>query len=282
MACYPPLIANDVVLLTEPLSLALVLGVVLALSDRRIVVGGVLCGLLVLTRPSAQGIALVVAIWLVTQVGWARALAFLAISVLVVTPWIVRNWVQLGAPVLVTSNGFNMAAIYSPEANADQHFVDPVFDRRFDDLRLLQFDEVAWQRRLQHLAWTSIKDDPGQVGRVVGRNLLYFFEVRPWANRQPEELDGRNLDFRAWTLPGFYLVSTLGLAGIALCWRNPVTWLLVAMVGYFTLTSLGLVAPPRLRAPFDLLCCMGLGVTVDRALRRFRLGTASTVAAQSR
>src|SRR5207302_6631986 len=62
-AVYPPLLANDVALLTEPLALLLLLGMVLALGRRNVVWGGVLCGLLVLTRASAQGVALVVGVW---------------------------------------------------------------------------------------------------------------------------------------------------------------------------------------------------------------------------
>ena len=43
---------------------------------------------------------------------------------------------------------------------------------------------------------------------------------------------------------------------------------LFLIAGYFVLTSLFLVAPPRLRAPFDLLCCIGVGIAVDAGLRR--------------
>ena len=270
VALYPPLIANDVVLLSEPLSLALLLGVVLALSDRRVVLGGLLCGLLVLTRPSAQGIALVVAVWLVTQVGWRRSLYFVGVVSVVVTPWIIRNWIQVGSPVLFTSNGFTLAATYSPEATADGHFVNPVYDSRFDHFRLVQFDEAAWQRSLQQLALNSLTNDPGQVVPVVARNSTYVLELRPRANEQAEVLDGRNLSFRSWTLPAFYLVTVVGLAGIATRWRNPTAWLLVAVVGYSTVASVVLVAAPRLRAPFDLMCAIGFGIALDVLIQQSR------------
>ncbi|MEO7556181.1 MAG: glycosyltransferase family 39 protein, partial [Acidimicrobiales bacterium] len=64
-ALYPPLVVNDVSLLTEPLSLLLLLLIVLAAADERWVVAGVETGLLVLTRHSAQALVPVIAVLLV-------------------------------------------------------------------------------------------------------------------------------------------------------------------------------------------------------------------------
>ena len=235
---------------------------------RQVLWGAALCGLLILARPSAQGVALVVAAWVLWQVGWRRALAFIGIVGLVIAPWIVRNWVQLGSPVLVTSNGFNLAAMYSPAARAHGAFVDPVFDPSFQRFRLAQFDEVAWQRDLQHLALHSLRQHPSQVPRVVARNAAAFFELRPDLNRPAEIEDGRDLTFTTWTLPLFYAVSVAGLIGVVRRWRDPTVLLLMLIAGYFTTTSLLLVAPPRLRAPFDLMCCIGCGLLADAYLRR--------------
>jgi hypothetical protein len=268
VAVYPPLLANDTVLLTEPVSLLLMLGLLLVLRRRHVLVGGLLCGLLVLARPSAQGVVVIVAAWVLWQMGWRRALSFVAVVGLVIAPWIVRNWVQLGSPVLVTSNGFNLAAMYSPAARARGAFVDPVFDPSFQSLRLAQFDEVAWQRDLQRLALHSLRQHPGQVPRVVARNTGAFFELRPGLNRPAEVEDGRNLTFVNWTLPLFFAVTVLGLVGVVRRWREPTVLLLMLVAGYFTATSLVLVAPPRLRAPFDLMCCIGCGLLADTFLGR--------------
>ena len=151
-AVYPPLIANDLVLLTEPLSLALLVGMLLAFAYRNWWLGAGLCGLLVLARPSAQYLVLIVAVWILWQFGWKRALGLVGLVALVIAPWVIRNWVQLGSPVMVTSNGFNWAAVYSPQAEGHGGFVDPSRDAGFDEYRLLQQDEVAWQRSLQGLA----------------------------------------------------------------------------------------------------------------------------------
>ncbi len=276
VALYPPLLANDVTLLTEPLSLVLILGLLLALDARRVLLAGALCGLLVLARPSAQGIAVVVGLWVLWSFGLRRCLQFVGLAIVVVAPWIVRNWVQIGSPVLVTSNGFNLAAMYSPAAEARGAFVDPVYDPSFDKLRLAQFDEVGWQRDLQHMAITNLEAHPRQPASVFARNSAAFFELRPSFNRTAEVEDGRNLLFVTWTLPLFYVMTVVGLAGVVLLWRRHRTrslaTLMILATAYFTFASLFLVAPPRLRAPFDLLCCIGFGVAVDAALRRWAPG----------
>jgi len=154
VALYPPLLANDTAILTEGLSLLLLVGILLLLVDRRWIVAGGLCGLLVLTRTSAQFLIPIVALWLLWQIGWKRALGFVGIAVIVVSPWVVRNWVVMGSPVLNTSNGFNAAAIYSPEAIELGGFVDPAIDQRFKSTWLLNMTRSPGRRSCSRLHGT--------------------------------------------------------------------------------------------------------------------------------
>ncbi|MCU0311718.1 MAG: glycosyltransferase family 39 protein [Acidimicrobiales bacterium] len=262
VALYPPLIANDVVLLTEPLSLAALLGALLALTDHRWALAGLLTGLLILTRPSAQFLVVLFALWMLWQVGWRRALGLVGVTVLVVTPWVARNWVVMGSPLLVTSNGFNLAAMYSSEAQQADRFVDPANSPLFDtyELRLMRSDEVVWTDELRNRGLQGIRDNPTYVAKVVGRNILHYLELTPWHNEFAEGLDGRNLEFRRATLPLFYLVTAVGWFGLVVRRRRPDVVLLIGVALYFMLSSIVFVAPPRLRAPFDLICCIGVGL----------------------
>lgn len=260
VSLYPVLVVNDITLLTEPLSLCLLLVLLIALSGRRLIWGGVACGLLILARPSAQGLLLVIAAWLLWRYGWKRMLVPLAVAALVVTPWVARNWIEFGQPLLVTSNGFNMAAIYSPAALADNHFVDPTRDPRFNDIRLTQFDEAKWQNTLQQIAWRSVRHDPSAVAGPLTKNTQAFFELRPALNKAPEQLDGRSLTVRNWSLPLFYLISLAGVVGLVRWRRSPEVVLLAGTCLLFSLASIIFVAPPRLRAPFDLMCCIAVGL----------------------
>ncbi len=271
-AIYPPLLANDTTLLTEPLSLALMLGMLLALSYRSWWVAAILCGLLVLSRPSAQYLVVVVALWALWQLGWRRSAGFLAITALVVSPWVVRNWVQLGSPVLVTSNGFNWAAMYSPPAQERNAWVDPVYDPYFEPVQITQETEVDWQRNLQDIGITNLRKHPGMLLTVASRNLRAYLEIDPSLNRNAELFDGRNWDFRQVTLPAFYLVTVAGLLGLLLRWRQPIVLLCLGIVLYFAATSLILIAAPRLRAPVDVLCCLGVGLVAGWIADRRSVG----------
>lgn len=267
MALSPPLLANDTVLLTEALSLALLAGMLLALATRRWPIAAVVCGLLILTRASAQYLVILLALWVLWQLGWKRALGFVAIAAAVVSPWIIRNQIQLGSLQLVTSNGFNLAGTYSPASRESQRFVDPVVDDRFKKFRLAQFDEVDWQDQLQSFALADIRANPGQVPGVLWRNAQHLFEFTPQFNEWAENADGRNLDFRGATLWTFYVVTVVGVFGLVVNRRNPVVVLIAGVGLYFVLGSLVLVSPPRLRSPFDMCCCIGVGLAAQWAFR---------------
>jgi hypothetical protein len=219
--------------------------------------------MLILTRASAQYLMFPLALWVLWQLGWRRALGFLVIVAAVLSPWFIRNQIQLGSPYFVTSNGFNLAGTYSPAARESQRFVDPVIDDRFKRFRLAQFDEADWQDQLQAFAIDDLKSHPTQVPGVLFRNAQHLFEFTPQFNEWAERVDGRNIDFRNATLPLFYVVTILGLFGLVVTRREPLVLLIGAVAAYFVLGSLVLVSPPRLRSPFDLCCCIGVGLAAQ-------------------
>jgi len=218
-----------------------------------------------------------VAVW--RTVGWRRALGLAGISLVVVLPWLVRNQIQVDTFRLTTSEGFNLAAVYSPQAQRAGEYIDPVFDESFDgtDFKLLQFGEAAWNSALADLAFQGLKDDPAYVATVVRRNAAGYFELSPGRNDWPEGRDGRNMTLRTWSLPLFYAVTMAGCVGLFLFRRRPTLWVAIAIVGQFVVLSLVLVAPPRLRAPFDLLMCVGVGLLVGWLVDRRRNVTAPAI-----
>jgi hypothetical protein len=260
VAVCVPLVADDVMLLSESLSMLLLAASLLLLVERRPVLAGVTSGLLILTRPSAQGLAVVAALWLWWTIGWRRALYFLGVVVLVFSAWVVRNEIQLGSPVTLTSNGYNLAAMYSVPAQQNGGFVNPIYDRRFADLRLVQFDEVKWSQTLTNRGIAGIEHDPLYAFNVVGRNSESWFELVPTSGDSAEVLDGRNITVTHWALPEFYVFTIGGIAGLVVTRKKRSTVLLIAVSLYFTAASLLLLAPPRVRAPFDLINCVGLGL----------------------
>jgi 4-amino-4-deoxy-L-arabinose transferase-like glycosyltransferase len=270
VAVYPPLVVNDVTLLTESMSLLLLLLIVLAVADDRWLLAGVETGLLILTRHSAQALPILVGLLFIRWVGWKRAAAYVGVSFLVVVPWLIRNQIQLGSPVLNTANGFNLNAMYSPEAHASDGFVDAVYDDRFQQFRLKQFDEVEWDSALRGHGIDGLRDHPTDLLKVPATNLEYYFELAPDNNVAAERLDGRNIDVRKASLPLFYVVTIAGVIGLWLFRRDRMAMLFGAIAIYFTLASLFFIAAPRLRAPFDLACCLGAGLLVAHLWARRR------------
>ena len=269
-AVYPPLIFNDGVPLSEPLGLLLLLVTVLLLLDERTAWAGVAAGLLVLTRLSAQVFVVVLGVWVLWRLGWRRALSFLGCAALVLAPWVARNWVRLGAPVLVTSVGFNLNAIYSPEAKASGGFVDGVFDPRFAGLRRGVTNEVELDAAFRRHALASIRDDPFHVLRIAWGGLQNVLEPRPGRNDVAETNDGRNLSLQHLSVPIAWYVFVGGTAGLWALRRQPGVGPLVLAALVFVGLSAVTVATPRLRAPLDLACCVGVGGLVAEVGRVWR------------
>jgi 4-amino-4-deoxy-L-arabinose transferase-like glycosyltransferase len=266
---YPPLLANDTVTLTEPLALLLILAAVLLLDDGRFVGAGATIGLLLLTRPNGYVVVAILAAWAWQRAGFTKGLVVGGMAFLVLVPWLVRNQVQVGTFRPTTSDGFTIAAVWGKPAQEAGHFVDPVYSDRYQDLRhrYWQFDEAVWNDQLTKEGVQALRDHPRFLQTVVQRNAAGYFEFNSSYNRYPEVNDGRNWPFRQNTRVAFWIVSVTGLIGLVRFRRDARVIVLVLLTLQFVLVSLLLVAPPRLRAPFDLTMCIGAGLLVGSWLQ---------------
>ena len=134
LAVYPNLVLHTAALLSETLSIALLLGFLLALVPpgtgrwpgplvgRRLVGAGLLLGGLLLVRPVTVGVAgAAVVAWLVAGEGWrrtaTRTAAVVGVALLCLAPWTVRNLVRMDAFVpLSTNTGDNLCIGHAPTA----------------------------------------------------------------------------------------------------------------------------------------------------------------------
>lgn len=226
-----------------------------------------------LTRPNAYLVVATVAIVALIKAGWRPATRLLLVAVLITVPWVIRNEIQVGTPDLVTSDGFTLAAIFAEPAQKQNGFVDPVFDPAYEndlDLKLSQFDESVWSNKLLHRAWDGVRSNPRYLVTNARRNVANLLELSD--NDGPERLDGRNIDFRHATLPMFYVVTVAGLAGLWLHRRDWRVRLLAVLAAEFALLMILILAPPRLRAPVDVICCIGVGLAVASLRTRYREG----------
>ena len=290
VAVHPVLVSGDAPPLSEPLGAVLLVGLLLAAAERRVVATGLLGGALLLTRPSAQAAVLALLVALVVVWGVRRAVAVALVAALVTAPWLIRNVVQLGSPVLTTSTGFNLGATYSPTALEAGGFVDPVFDERFESVRAAVQPgadsppgavEAGFDDAFAAVGLAGLRDDPLAPLGVVLRNVPRLLAVpgEP-AARAADLRDGRSdLVQDVVHVPGLLLLAA-GLAGLWLLvrreWRPVLPLLAVALAA--PAASLITVAAPRLRQPLDLLACVGVGVVVALVLERRRRGAETDAA----
>lgn len=258
-AVYPPLLANDGPPLTESLALTLFLAGVLCLIDRRVLLAGLAIGLLVLARNSAQLLVPVLALWLLVVVGWRRAAVFAVVVAVVVAPWVVRNQVVLGKPVLVTSNGFNVAAAYSQVSLDQGKPADPVYDPRFAFLRTgsATYNEADMDAAFRAEGLKGLRANPEKVPGVVWRNTRFLLDLHVNRFNGAERFDGRNLTLRYYAVPVTWAFLVLGVVGLVRLRRHRNGVLLLLCAAYFFLVSIAAVSPPRLRVPLDVLFVLG-------------------------
>ncbi len=260
-AVYPPLIANDVVPLSEPLGLLLLLVVVRLVGARRWMWTGVATGLFLLVKDGALVVLVGLVPLVVVAAGWRHAARLAIVVSVVVAPWIVRNEIQLHHTVLTTSVGYNLAAAYSRYSQrSGGFFVDPVRDRSFSRLWPRRSDEARWDASLEQLGLEGLASRPTRVVAVARYNVASVIGYHRRTEDVAERLDGRVLGVVNVSRSAYYGVSLLGLAGLVRWRRDRTVRALGIVVALLVALSVITVYAPRLRAPFDVACVVGLGL----------------------
>ena len=259
---YPPLFSNFFVPLSEPLLILLILSSVMFFSKKRYYLTAVTCGLLILTKPGTEMVLLISLILIFKRVGFKKAAKCLSLTLLIILPWITRNYIVLGAPVLETSDGFNLASEYSAISQRSNSFVDPVFDPEFRKYWPLESNEVRWDHQLAALGISNIVAHPIVVLKTVKRNIEIMFQLRPSMAEPAEACDLRHIRLINDTLPWYALVSVVGWIFVIRMRKVDYLKYLILIVGWDTFSGLFSTGAPRLRATFDLTACIGIGFAI--------------------
>ena len=297
-AVYLPLILVGGALMSEPLFTALLLGALTAaIAHRRSAhrlrwafVAGVLGGLAILTRANGMILLLplALAVW-DARPRWSRSallapVLLVAVAVLTVAPWTVRNARVLHAFVPVTTQlGTSLAGTYNDVARTDPE--RPAAWRSLRRVPQYQYltapgpwrrtGEATLERRLRAAALRYAADHPAYVAKVAY-----------WNTRRGLDLAGTGWSRHTYSTvsvaPGwadagvvcFWLVAALALAGVLTqgARRTPLyVWLVPALL-YLSVVFLAFETP-RYRTgidPFVVLLAAAALVTARDALRRPR------------
>lgn len=304
-AVAPPLVVMSNALISEALFVPLLLGAVAcALQARRsarplrwALFTGLLVGIAELTRTNAIVllIPLGIALWTAAPGRRGRALlrpaVAVAVAVLIVAPWTIRNYLVFHAFVPVSTEvGYTVAGTYNNAARADRRW--PANWNEAEHGASPEYSHIVfyasidrWNERIlgDHLLAAAIADarrDPTYVLKVLAYNTIRMFHLG--------ELDYAVANLSNTDVPrvpalfeiyGFYPLGVLALAGIAASQvRRAPAWLWV--VPLILASTLFVTSFIRFRMGIDPFLILLAAVAVDAALR-FRHDRASRRAAEA-
>jgi 4-amino-4-deoxy-L-arabinose transferase-like glycosyltransferase len=288
----PYLVWHDVHLNREVLdqlvAAALILCTLVA-ADRRSVkwatVAGLFGGLAVLGNVRLLFIPLVVAAYLVIRNGWSWApVAVVAAAALTVTPWVIRNKVEVGCFALTTDG----RALW--KANNDQTYDLLAEGKWIDDVKdppghpfpnpeeardiykqsgkKIHVDECANQAYYQHKAWRFVRDHPDEKAKLAAQAVRMEWDPRTTASAT----DSGHGAIRSLAQPLYTsILYVLALFGISVT-ASRFVGLALAVLAYQTVAAMVFVGATRYRVATDFLIALLAAGAIEWALRRRERG----------
>jgi 4-amino-4-deoxy-L-arabinose transferase-like glycosyltransferase len=284
----PYLVWHDVHLnreiLDQLVAAALVLCVLVA-ADRRSLAwsvgAGLLAGVAILGNVRLSALPLVLAAYLLVRNGWSWApVALIAAAAVAVTPWVVRNRVQVGCFALTTDGRALWKANNLQTYGLLTHgkWIDDVKDPpghpfpNPEEARVLyrlgkgkfHIDECANQSYYQHRAWLFVRDHPGAKAKLSALAVRMEWDPRTTASATDS---GHGL-LRTWAQPLYTSVLyVLALIGLFFAPRRFAV-LAVLILAYQTLAAVVFVGATRYRIPTDFLLALLAAAVFERVRMR--------------
>ena len=288
----PYLVWHDVHLNREVLdqlvAAALILCTLVA-ADRRSVrwatAAGLFGGLAVLGNVRLLFIPLVLAAYLVIRTGrsWAPV-ALVAAAALTVTPWVIRNKVEVGCFALTTDGRAlwkaNNGQTY--DLLAEGKWIDDVKDppghpfpnpEEARDIyrqsgKKIHVDECANQAYYQHKAWRFVRDHPDEKAKLAAQAVRMEWDPRTTASAT----DSGHGAIRSLAQPLYTsILYVLALFGIFVT-ASRFVGLALAVLAYQTVAAMVFVGATRYRVATDFLIALLAAGAIEWALRRRERG----------
>jgi uncharacterized membrane protein YdjX (TVP38/TMEM64 family) len=276
LATFHPFFVGSVTdIRTEPLFMMLLVGSLLFLVRRQHALAGVAIALAALTRPTG-----LLCIPLFALFAWRRAHVVLLAAVLTLSPWIARNVVRFGEPIIVNdAAGFNLWRGTHPELmqvveTSDRNLFaqrSVAFETRTVPAAVAAVDAQAKtpgerDRAWRALALRQVRADPAYAFRSALKKAALYW--RPWLH--PGEHGPKAIAMSVLVILGLYVLGGIGL------WQHSDRRLALAVLLFFAAMWLAHVPyfpSIRLRMPLTdpLLIVFAAGpvVMLLTRLRRF-------------
>jgi 4-amino-4-deoxy-L-arabinose transferase-like glycosyltransferase len=279
-AIYPAWAYAGPTILSEPyfvpaMLLALILSVRAAESKdlRPALVAGAAWGLATLTRPHGLLMGLAVAA-LLLRGGWRRSVVFAAATFLVLTPWVVRNEIQFGHPVLLaTEGGETLLGANNPyvlaDANLHGMWMSPLHVAEYKNRLSVIHDDVERDRLQRAWGMAFLREHPRDIPRLVAYKL----------GRWLTPITATRGSVRILVICSYGLLLVLLAAGAAMRTIRPSVSLVQATACSLVLASLTMVywgGLTRGRLPLEILWLpWGAGAACAIAARALSFWTRS-------
>ncbi len=226
---------------------------------RRAAVAGALTGMLGVVGTTACAVAgAVAAVVAVYGNGWRQRLAagaaFLLAAAVFLAPWMYRNYVVVGVPVIKTNPGFNFYMGNNPAATG--RFVsigDTPLAGEWNRIRAEE-GEAAADREAARQAWQHIRENPGRTLALFAKKAVLFWEPPYLGGEGPEPLAKRALRY-------IWFAQYLALIGLAVAGLRDIrrTWPLYLAIALFAAIHVPFVVMLRYRLPVMALISCALG-----------------------
>lgn len=233
---------------------------------------GIGAGLLVLLNPSSMMVTLPWAIWMaIRRKAAVWCLALLSTLCLVVSVWLLRNDLQLGAPVLRTNFGMSVYA-----SNNDCASASLIEDERFgcyeahhpntsrEEAQLVRtLGEVAYDRQRTADAFHWMTSHPGRFSLLTLRRIREFWFP--------------SLGGNSWSTVAIWILTAFSIPGFVLMIRRraPGTFFVLTVVIMYPLMYYIVVSDSRYRYPILWISALaaGYGASAMKARVQARLPT---------
>jgi hypothetical protein len=270
-AVYPALWMLDASVRSESLYLPLIALILLLAYERRAVPLGIAIGLAALTRSEAL---LLLPLLLLFGIPRGNRLRVTLACVLVLSPWLIRNWITFDQPTGISTNegglfaGANCdSAYYTPLIGTWACF--PVNDPAWGD------NEAVISGHLRQRALDYASDHAARVPAVVAVRVLRVWDV--WdpvdASHLEASIADRHIRAQQAAMLSLYLLVPFALFGAVVLRRRgePLRILLVPIV-FVTLVAALSYGSTRFRVAAEpaivVLASVGLAAAWGRARRR--------------